>query len=74
VTTFRGGWWQGASDPERALAKAAKEVGQMRSEYLLKRVNGVHEQAKRERWPTERLEKAIDDIEQLANEIWGQLQ
>jgi hypothetical protein len=73
--TVMSGWLRNPeADPERELARRAKAVGMLRSEYLINRIQGVHGQAKRERWPTEYLAKAIDDIEQLANEIWGQLQ
>ena len=68
----RNGWTQ-QRDPERQLARDAKAVGMMRSEYLLKRIGGVHEQAVRERWPSHQLDEAIYELEQLANEVWGPL-
>lgn len=68
----RNGWSQ-HTDPERQLARNAKAAGLLRTEYLLKRITGVHEQAVQQRWPSHRLDEAIADIEMLANEVWGPL-
>lgn len=66
----RNGWSRRA-DPERDLAKAAKAAGMLRTEYLLKRITGVHEQAVAGKWPSHQLDEAIANVEALANEIWG---
>lgn len=60
-------------DPERRLAREAHSVGMLRSEYLVKRFNGVIAQAHADGWSGETLDAALDAIEKLANEIWGNL-
>ena len=72
MSVHRSGWTTEA-DPERALARRAKDAGMWRTEYLVTRINAVHEQAKLGGWSHDRLAQAVDDIEQLANEMWGKL-
>lgn len=65
--------WTTQRDPERKLAQDAKAVGMLRSEYLLKRITGIHDEAVAKRWPSHQLDEAIHEVEQLANEVWGPL-
>ena len=74
MTRLRNGWMPDEPDPERRLARDAKAAGHLRSEYLLRRISGVHSQAVAQGWSSDRLAQAVDEIEKLANEVWGKLQ
>lgn len=58
-------------DPERNLAKRAKESGHTRDDYLTTRVAAIHATAVAQGWDRITYQAAVFDVECLADEIFG---